>query len=149
MSTHLTVNVPRDLWLTSNRPITHHGQRARIVRQLHALAATAAAAYRLTPHEGTTALAATWTIRYPKGTGWKHGDPTNAHPTTKALLDGLVEAKYLPGDGPLTIRSETFRRAQNTDRAGFHVVELVLVRAYPHGAEPDRMRALYTERFGL
>lgn len=147
MSDTLVVDVPRALWLTSNRPITHHGQRSRLVAQLHRTVALAAIGQRLTRHDGP--VHATWTIRYPKGTGWTHGDAANAHPTCKALLDGLVLEKYLEGDGPRFVRAETYTRGDNLVRGdGWHTVTLELAPARAHGAEPDRMRALYTERWG-
>lgn len=148
MNTRLTVDVPKDLWMSSNRPILNTGHRSRVVAHLHRLAALAATGQRLTPHDRP--VRAVWTVRYPKGTGWKHGDPANAHPTTKALMDGLVLEKYLEGDGPMHVRSETFQRGPNLERASWHALELELEHAGPsHGAEPERMRSLYLERFGL
>lgn len=122
MST-LTFTVPPELWLTSNRHGIHRGQRARIVRDLHALVAAAATVSRLKPVSGP--VRATWTIRYPKGVSWLHGDAANAQPTTKACLDALVP-RWLPGDGPLHVVAETFTRGPNLDVARLHEVQLTL-----------------------
>ena len=67
-----------------------------------------------------------WTVRYPKGVRRDKGDPANAHPTTKALLDGLVRAEVLEDDGPLFVVAETFRRGPNLTVPRLHQIRLVL-----------------------
>lgn len=121
----LTIDLTPRLWLTSNRPIANHGQRGRIVRAIHELVADAARDQKLYSVLGP--VVASWTIHYPKGVGWKHGDPANAHPTTKACLDALVEAAYLNGDGPRWVVEERFRRGENLDVPHFHRIVLELV----------------------
>lgn len=123
MTLSLTFDVPRELWMSSNRPIAHHGHRKRIIDHLHALAAGTAVAARLSPVTGP--YLANWTIRYPKGVRRDKGDAANAHPTTKALLDGLVP-RWLEDDGPLHVVTESFTRGANLDVTGFHAVRLVL-----------------------
>ncbi len=123
MTREVTVVIPKRLWLTSNRHGIHRGHRAAIVRELHELGATAAMLSRLTPTTGPVAVE--WTVRYPKGVSWLHGDAANAQPTTKALLDSLVP-RWLPGDGPRHVVAETFRRGLNLDRPGDHEIALVL-----------------------
>ncbi len=121
----LSFTIRKPLWLTSNRHHTDRAARARIVRDLHAAAGWYVRGQAARPVEHP--VEAVWTIHYPKGTGWQHGDASNAQPTTKALLDGLVEAGLLPGDGPRHVVSETHRRGPNLDqRDGLHVVELAL-----------------------
>lgn len=126
----LRVVVPPTLWLTSNRPITNHAYKARLVRALHGLAKDAAEEQSLAPVTGR--VHAVWRIAYPKGTGWKHGDAANGHPTCKALLDGLVAAGVLDGDGPRHVRPETYDRSENHTERGDHVVVLEL---HPEGGD--------------
>lgn len=128
MNNRLTLTIPRNLWMSSNRPITNHGQRTSIKDGLHALAAREAEARRLTARDRP--VMTVWTIRYPKGTGWVHGDAANAHPTCKAILDGLTAKGYLVGDGPRHVIAETYRRGPNLDQGdGLHAVVLELVDA--------------------
>lgn len=119
----LTFTIPPESWLTSNRHGIHRGQRARIVRELHAVAILTARCAGMKPVSGP--VAAEWTVRYPKGVSWLHGDAANAQPTTKALLDGLVD-HWLPGDGPQHVVAETFRRGPNLDRPRDHEIALTL-----------------------
>jgi hypothetical protein len=123
--TCLTLTIPRALWLTSNRQIANRGYRQRIVADLQQIAADAAHAAGMKPIAEPVAL--DWTIRYPKGVRTDKGDATNAQPTTKALLDGLVAVDLLVDDGPLHVVAETFRRGSNLDRAGDHEITLWLV----------------------
>lgn len=122
MTSTLTLTIPRNLWMTSNRPVIHRGHRARIIRDLHKAAALAAHHQDLAQHLRPQHL--TWHIAYPKGTGWQHGDAANAHPTCKAILDALVPA-WIPGDGPTWVHSETYRRTANSDTRE-HLVTLQL-----------------------
>lgn len=121
---HLTVTFPKALWLSSNRRIVNHGQKSRIVRDIHLLVRSEAADQHLTPMSGP--VMATWTVRYPKGVGWKHGDASNAHPTCKATLDALVESGLLEGDGPRFVTAETYQRGKNLEEPAVHQLELLL-----------------------
>lgn len=120
----LTFTIPPESWLTSNRHGIHRGQRARIVRVLHGVAILTARCARQKPI--TEPVAAYWTVRYPKGVSRSKGDASNAQPTTKALLDGLVQAGLLEDDGPQHITSETFTRGSNLDRPRDHEITLTL-----------------------
>lgn len=122
--TTLAFTVPKRLWLSSNRPVLNVGHRGRIVRALHQIAIDAAAEIDMEPID--VRVHTVWTIHYPKGVGWQHGDAANAHPTTKALLDGLVEGGWLQGDGPRYVRPETFDRGPNLTIPGDHLVALEL-----------------------
>lgn len=128
-TTTLSFTIPKRLWLSANRPAQHMGHRSRLVSALHEIAITAAADIDMEPID--VRVHATWTIRYPKGVGWQHGDATNAHPTTKALLDGLVKGGWLQGDGPRQVRPETFDRGPNLDRPHDHQITLHLTEATP------------------
>ena len=119
----LTVTVPSGLWLTANRPAQNMGFRSALVRNLHALAASQARTQGLEPI--TAPVHVNWTIRYPKGVRLDKGEASNAQPTTKALLDGLVPG-WLPDDGPAYVLSETFQRGPNLDRAHDHEVTLTI-----------------------
>lgn len=116
--------IPKRLWLTSNRPAQHMAARARLIRDLHQLAITTAADIDMEPVDDR--IDATWTIHYPKGVGWAHGDASNAQPTTKALLDGLVLGEWLNGDGPRHVRRESFERGPNLTIPGLHTITLEL-----------------------
>lgn len=120
----LTIDLTPRLWLTSNRPIANHGQRGRIIRAIHELVADAARDQNLQPVEGW--FIADWTIHYPKGVGWVHGDASNAHPTCKAILDALVP-DWLPGDGPRHIKRTSYERGENLSEPHWHRVVLELV----------------------
>jgi hypothetical protein len=121
----LTLTLPPEVWMTSNRPVRSHAHRARMVREIHARTALAAGEAGLHRLDGPVHVM--WSIRYPKGTGWLHGDAANAHPTAKAILDGLVLVGVLPGDGPRFVRYETFARGENLIYPRLHDVDLTLV----------------------
>lgn len=109
--TTLTFPIPRPLWISANRSAKNYGHLASVRRKIHVIAQTIATALRTVPIDGPVSV--TWTIHYPKGVSWVHGDPANAHGITKALMDGLVDAGILPGDGPRIVTSETFQRGPN------------------------------------
>ena len=121
--TSLTFTIPKTLWLTSNRHAINRGHRAAIVRDLHHLAAATATVARLKHMDGP--VAAAWTVRYPKGVRKDKGEASNAQPTTKALLDGLVP-RWLPDDGPLIVAVESFCRGPNLTVPTLHEIQLVL-----------------------
>lgn len=122
--TTLTFTIPADLWLSANRTIPNHGMRRAKVNGVKALAAGVIAAARVKPIEGRFLV--DWTIRYPKGVRTDKGDPTNAHPTTKACLDALVDSGVIPDDGPRYVVAETFRRGPNLTEPHIHTIDLVL-----------------------
>lgn len=114
--------IPKACWLTSNRQIAHRGYRQRLVLDLQRIAWNAARG--LPPI--VSQVAAHWTVSYPKGVRRDKGEASNAQPTTKALLDGLVIAGLLEDDGPAWVLSETFERGPNLDRPSDHTIRLVL-----------------------
>ena len=120
----LVFTIPKGLWLTSNRQTNNRGYKQRIVGDLQLLAATVAQQARIVGIGGK--VAAHWTIRYPKGVRVDKGEASNAQPTTKALLDGLVNVGLIEDDGPAWIVSETFTRGPNLDRPSDHEIRLVL-----------------------
>lgn len=120
--TTLTFTIPKKLWLTSNRHIANRGYRQRIVTDLQVLAALVGRPHP--PIDGC--VSAHWTVRYPKGVRVDKGEASNAQPTTKALLDGLVKIALIEDDGPKWIVSETFTRGPNLERPSDHEIHLVL-----------------------
>lgn len=120
---NVTFTIPKHLWLTSNRHSTNRFHRSSQVRDLHALAAEAARSQRLEPYAGQ--VHASWTVHYPKGVRRDKGEASNAQPTTKALLDGLVP-HWLPDDGPQYVTGETFRRGPNLIVPSIHQIVLTL-----------------------
>ena len=123
MTDRVTFTIPARLWLTANRPAQNMAHRARLVRELHEHAHFMAIFHKLDPIAGPVHVH--WTIRYPKGVQLDKGDASNAVPTTKALLDGMVP-RWLPDDGPAYVVAETFRRGPNLDRASDHEIQLIL-----------------------
>ena len=117
----LTFTIPKALWMSSNRPVRDVRYLQRIRDDLHVIARAAAQRDALVPIPSP--VHCLWTVHYPKGVGWEHGDASNAQPTTKALLDGLVP-RWLQGDGPRWVTHETFTRGPNLDRPSDHVIEL-------------------------
>ena len=124
MSKALTFTIPPDLWLSANRQIPNHGLRRRLIDGIHDIAYAELRKAGIKPIAGP--VHADWTIRYPKGVRRDKGDATNAHPTTKAILDALVTAGVLEDDGPLHVVAETFRRGPNLDVPRLHEIHLVL-----------------------
>lgn len=122
--TTLTFTIPADLWLTSNRQSNNRGHRARIVRDLQNVAIVAAREAGAIGMTGPVSV--DWTVRYPKGVRKDKGEASNAQPTTKALLDGLVAVGLLEDDGPKFVTSERFTRGPNLDVPSLHEIRLVL-----------------------
>lgn len=103
--------IPRNLWVSMNRSTRNHGHLARVRRDIQQIATVTLRNDRAQPLEGTVEV--DWTIHYPKGVSWTHGDPVNAASITKPLLDATVDLGLIAGDGPATVASETFRRGEN------------------------------------
>lgn len=123
MSDTLTVEIPRDYWLSMNRQVPNHAYRRRLVDTLHTL--TVAAATRQHLAAPGAPVHVDWTVHYPKGVG-DMADAVNAAPTTKAILDALCP-RWLTGDDRRYVRSETFRRGPNLDQRGGHLIVLRLI----------------------
>lgn len=107
--------VPADLWLSSNRMPANKNHLHRIARGLHEVAGWSARQQ----HPGlqiAQPVFALWTVHYAKGTG--KADASNAQPTTKRLLDGLVKVGLLPDDDDEYVKMESFVRGANVADAG-------------------------------
>jgi crossover junction endodeoxyribonuclease RusA len=113
--TTLTIDVPREYWLTSNG--RYHwaveAQRTRWLKHLGSIAGRGHATFT-----GPVRCVA-W-IAYPKGATGR-ADPNNAAPATKALIDGLVVAGLLVDDDAKHLSGPDHRRDTNTCTANYRV----------------------------
>lgn len=117
----ISFEIPRDMWLTANRHISNHRYLAVLRSHLHGLAMSRARAEGLRSFESAVLV---WHVAYPKGTSYRRGDPANALPTTKSLLDGLVKAGVFPDDSPAYVRLEATHRAPNLQVRSLHTITL-------------------------
>ena len=94
MTRHVfTIRVHKALWLTANQRL-HWSTRMRRTRMLRAYAASEARIHGLAGSRLGPSIV-TAMIGYPtKG----RADPTNAEPTVKAIIDGLVDARVWDDD---------------------------------------------------
>lgn len=110
-----TFDVPDNLWLSSNRMPGNKKYLHRIAVGLHEIAGWSARQQ----HPGLRLdhpVRALWVIQYPKGTG--RADASNAQPTTKRLLDGLVHIGLLLDDDDEYVKMESFVRGRNLTTTG-------------------------------
>ena len=115
----LTFKVPDDQWLSSNQRL-HWAPKGKRTKWLRDYAARRiwiskpSAPYkngaRITAHIG-----------YASNT---KADPNNAAPTTKALIDGLVEAGMFIDDSHEWVLGPDHRRDTEKAPRGFHTVRL-------------------------
>ena len=127
MPAEITFTIPRNLWHSLNRYPTNAGHRSRLRRELHALVRRELLFKGLEGVILSERVTVHWLVSYPAGTTQEHGDPVNASPVTKALLDGMVHAGVLREDGPAVVVSETFHRAPNQPkRADPHQITVQL-----------------------
>lgn len=115
--TGISISVPNDEWVTANGRY-HWAKKAKMTRALRTRARFLARSKRLRV-ETPTLL--TVMVGYPTNT---RADMENAHPTVKALIDGLVDADALPDDSSQYIVATTWARGPKCEK-GTHVVELI------------------------
>ena len=121
MTFRLTIDIPGNEWLTANGRY-HWAETARRTRHLRERANWTARSAR------APRLDAARIDAYVHGRTRGRMDPANAHPTTKALVDGLVDAGLLPDDdsrhldGPYEHRGS----ARPGMRPGWHRVTLII-----------------------
>lgn len=113
----ISISVPNDEWVTANGRY-HWAEKARRTRALRTRAKFLAKRDRLRV-ETPTLL--TVRVGYPTKA---RADMENAHPTVKALIDGLVDADALPDDSSQYIVATTWARGPKCEK-GTHVVELI------------------------
>jgi len=116
--TTITLDIPRDWWLTSNGRL-HRMVEAQRKRWLRQLAASVARGVTLAPAGCQQYRAVAW-IAYPRGATGRT-DPNNAHPTTKAIIDGFVDAGLLADDDSKHLLGPDHRRDVNTCTSDYRV----------------------------
>mgnify|MGYP003357412630 CR=1 FL=1 len=122
----LTIGVHKALWLTANQRL-HWSTRMRRTRMLRACAASEArihglAGRRLGPSVVTAVIGYTTNGR---------AAPTNAAPTLKAIIDGLVDARVWDDDDHTHIPSVAFIRDPQKSPKGTHAVTLIIQEQEP------------------
>lgn len=115
--TGISISVPNNEWVTANGRY-HWAKKATMTRALRTRAKFLAKRDRL-----KVQVPALLTVRvgYPTKA---RADMENAHPTVKALIDGLVDAGALPDDSSREIVATTWERGPKCEK-GTHVVELI------------------------
>lgn len=113
----ISISVPNDEWVTANGRY-HWAVKAKMTRALRARAKFLAKRDRLRVQVPTLL---TVRVGYPTKA---RADMENAHPTVKALIDGLVDADALPDDSSQYIVATTWARGPKCEK-GTHVVELI------------------------
>lgn len=117
----ITLTLHPAVWLTANQRL-HWSTRMRRTRMLRAYAASEARIHGLAGRRLGPSIV-TAMIGYPtKG----RADPTNAEPTVKAIIDGLVDARVWDDDDHLHIPSVAFTRATDKTPKGTHRVTLII-----------------------
>ena len=112
----LTFTIPHDKWLSSNQRL-HWSSKAKRVAWLRAQAL----------QSGLPIAQYTWPMRIVAHIGYASNakaDPNNAAPTTKALIDGLVEAGMFIDDSHEWVLGPDHRRDTEKAPRGFHTVRL-------------------------
>lgn len=116
--TEVSLDIPRAEWVTSNMRL-HWRSKAARVKQLRARARSAGMAVVDVP----TPCKITATIGYPTA---RRADPSNAEPTIKALIDGLVDAGVIPDDDHAHVPEVRYRRDPDKSSPGMYRVTLRL-----------------------
>lgn len=137
----LTIQVPPNLWLTANQRL-HWSTRMRRTKMLRAYAASEARIHGLAGRRlGPCVVTAV--IGYPtRG----RADPTNAAPTVKAIVDGLVDARVWDDDDHTHLPLVTFARATDKTPKGTHTVTLI-IREQESDKMPRYSRGQFTATF--
>lgn len=117
----LTIQVPPNLWITANQRL-HCSTRMRRTKMLRAYAASEARIHGLAGRRLGPSVV-TVVIGYPiKG----RADPTNAEPTVKAIIDGLVDARVWDDDDHTHLPLVAFARDPQKSPKGIHTVTLII-----------------------
>lgn len=115
----LTFTIPADQWLSSNqRP--HWAVKAKRTRWLRGLGQQRAMAECVEPVDVAHVAAF---IGY---TTASKADPSNAHPTVKALIDGMTDAGVWEDDDSTHVIGPTYLRGPKSPTPGHYTVRLVL-----------------------
>lgn len=116
----LTIDVPAACWLTANG---RYHWRAKAARTRELRHRGRLAAHRKQPI--TDPVDITAHIGYPTK---RLADPSNAFPTIKALIDGLVDSGLLAGDDHNHLPRLAFERGPETGARGLYRVALQIER---------------------
>lgn len=115
--TELTFTIPADMWLSSNqRP--HYMVKARRTKWLRT--AGKAEGFRCRPFDVVHVAAFIGFQTNGKA------DPSNAHPTVKALIDGMTDAGVWADDDSTHVIGPTYLRDPKSPTPGHYTVRLVL-----------------------
>ena len=125
----------REEWLTSNNKSRHHwAKTALIVKALrhrgYIIGLSYLDAYHIKLGRRKTGV---WSSERPcRVTAVIHlptrrrFDASNAEPTVKALVDGLVDARWFTDDSSDIIRSWTYERGELSGRPGIYRVDIIV-----------------------
>lgn len=117
--TDLVIDVPRTIWLTSNQRL-HFRSKAERTLALRTLAKITARNQNIPPVRGRVLIVTH--IGYPPNV--HRVDPGNAHPTSKALIDGLVDAHVLAEDNSEHVIDGGHRRDPTSGKPALYRVRL-------------------------
>lgn len=110
-----------EMWTANKERTIHHYTRAKKVKEWRTAACTAAKARRL-PHMEAIE------VRFTPHRVDKRGmaDTGGHFPVVKAIIDGLVDAGVLTGDGPDTVRRLVFEApvVSGESKATLEIIEL-------------------------
>jgi putative phage holliday junction resolvase len=117
----LTIGIHKAIWLTANQRL-HWSTRMRRTRMLRAYAASEARIHGLAGRRLGPSVV-TVLVGYPTA---GRADPTNAEPTVKAIIDGLVDARVWDDDDHTHIPRVAFERDPAKTTKGTHTVTLII-----------------------
>lgn len=123
----LTISVHKAIWLTANQRL-HWSTRMRRTRMLRAYAASEARIHGLAGRRLGPSVV-TILIGYPAN---GRADPTNAEPTVKAIIDGLVDARVWDDDDHIHLPRVAFERDPKKAPKGTHTVTLIIQEQETH-----------------
>mgnify|MGYP002724285546 CR=1 FL=1 len=116
----LEIIIPQRLWMTSNHRLSWQA-KSRRSRELRELAHWSCRAHRLKPMKRARVFV---DIQYPT----QHpSDPSNAEPTFKPLIDGMIDYGVLIDDSWQYLEGPYPRRADGLSKRGFHVMRFEFV----------------------
>ena len=119
MTAELTVYIPQAIWLSANDRL-HWRPKAERTAALRMLGRNAAQVANIARYETAHVAAFIGYLRNGKA------DPANAAPTTKALIDGMVDAGVWADDDSTHVLGPTHLRGPKSDRPGHYCVRLLL-----------------------
>jgi hypothetical protein len=120
----LTVDIPSNEWLSANGRYGHYKARAGRVMRLRRRAAVLARSQGLAPCVGRVRIVATV-----HGRARGISDPNNAADSTKAIVDGLRDARVLADDDHTHVVGPDHRHGEPLPRElprGWHRIVLTI-----------------------